>query len=364
VGTGGVNLTNINIASSTQITATATPLATDPTEPATVTVWNYLYNGDGGNPPNYYATASATAQIIPPPTAAVTDTSNIKDGILTVDLTGPSGTSGDLTLTLSGSNQKYSQTFPALQPGSQTLDLTLANMAADTYKSVDGTWATNFESVGVPRYTLSTPWIYFGYVRYTQYNVPYESSCSGATANAWIVTKSCTFTKTSLNSAFVSQAWINGTGVSVSKGILKNAAAVNLGDQTGPCVGKYPTGAIGHGSTGGNAFEVVSSITGSCNTTLVNNQSAAVPASGNPLKSVALSGVVALSCGNQLNLDTGNNTSEYTRTAADLCAACSNSSTFINGTVGHVDSYSSNQTCQSGPGKLSDLGDFYSTKTK
>jgi hypothetical protein len=211
---------------------------------------------------------------------------------------------------------------------------------------------------------MSSPWVYFGYVRYTQYNVPYESACSTTKGTAWLVTTNCKFTQINISAAFVSQAWINGTGVSLANGILKNAAAVNLGDQKGPCAGKYPNGAIGHGATGGNTFEVVSSITGACSKTLVNNQSAAVPASGNPPTAVPLSGVVALSCGNQLNLDSGNNSSAYARTDADLCPACSDSSTFLNGTVGHVDSYSSSPTCQSGPGKLSDLGDFYSTKTK
>lgn len=357
-GSVSVPLSNLNIVDPTQITATVAPTTSERTGTTTVTLSNSNLNN-----PSSPLTATATVQVVPAPTATITDTSQIKDGIVTVNLTGPSGTSGDLTLSFTGSKQQYSQTFPALQPGTHILDLTLSDVTADKYTSVDGTWATNIESVDALSYTLTSPWIYFGYVRYTQYNVPYESACSGAPGGAWLVTTSCTFTKIGLNSTFTSQAWLNGTGVSTSYGILKNAAAVNLGDQKGPCKGKYPSGAIGHGTTGGNTFEIVSSITGSCNKTLVDNQSAAVPASGSPLKSVPLSGLAALSCGDQLNLDTGNNVSAYGRTAADLCSACSNSSTFTGGTVGHVDSYSSSQTCQSGPGKLSDLGDFYSAKT-
>jgi hypothetical protein len=358
VPTGSVPWSSMVVASPTQITVTVSPAASDPAESATVTAANVNLNGS----PAFLVSNAATTPIAPL-SGVVTSTGDIMDGVVGLNLTAPSGTSGELTLALAGSKHQYSQTFSPSQPGTESLDLSLSSIAADTYTSIDGTWDTNIQSVDIPPYTFPAPWVYFGYVRYTQYNVPYESSCTGGQGNAWIVTTSCTFTKVSLNSTFVSQAWINGTGVSNSYGTLKNAAAVNLGDQKGPCVGKYPSGAIGHGTTGGNTFEEVSSVTGSCNKALVNNQSAAVPASGNPAKAVPLSGVVALSCGNKLNLDPGNNTSEYTRTAADLCPACSNSSTFTNGTVGHVDSYSSSPSCTVGPGMLPDLGDFYSTKT-
>jgi 3D (Asp-Asp-Asp) domain-containing protein len=67
-----MDLINTNVLSSTQITATVTPLASDPAETATVTPANYVYNSPPQGP--YYITgAAATAQIVPgcaPPTVA------------------------------------------------------------------------------------------------------------------------------------------------------------------------------------------------------------------------------------------------------------------------------------------------------
>lgn len=155
--------------------------------------------------------------------------SQLKDGTLTVNLTGPEGVTGDLSLTLSGSTQDYTQTFPSLQPGSHSLNLSLPDVTADTYSAIEGTWATSIRSVDVSPYTMSSPWVYFGFVRYTQYNVPHESQCSVAQGTAWLVTTSCKFTPINISAEFISQAWINGTGISLANGILKNAAAVNLG---------------------------------------------------------------------------------------------------------------------------------------
>ncbi len=64
-GTENVSITNPTVVSSTQITATVQPQITDPAETATVTVSNYLYNGNGQTPPSYWASASTTAQIVP-----------------------------------------------------------------------------------------------------------------------------------------------------------------------------------------------------------------------------------------------------------------------------------------------------------
>jgi hypothetical protein len=97
----------------------------------------------------------------------------------------------------------------------------------------DGTWnasvpgTTSAQSVKVPTYTLSTFWTYFKKVRFTQYNVPNEiaSDCIGAEVTAYTIDNSCTIKAITLKSDFVAAAWINGTGVSISNGILKNAAA-------------------------------------------------------------------------------------------------------------------------------------------
>lgn len=59
-GSETVNLTNVNVVSSTKITATVQPQITDPKETATVTVSNYQYNN-----PGVPLTSSTTAQIVP-----------------------------------------------------------------------------------------------------------------------------------------------------------------------------------------------------------------------------------------------------------------------------------------------------------
>lgn len=152
---------------------------------------------------------------------------------------------------------------------------------------------------------------------------------------------------------------MNGTGIDLDGDILKNAYAVNLGD-TQSCAGQYPTGAIGHGERGGNTFEVVSSITGSCNTALTPDQSLAMPCtqSGRHCLPAIVSGVKALSCGDQLNLDSGDYTTASTRTVADLCPKCSESGTF-KGADGHIDAFSPNLSCTGGA--VGHLGFFYTS---
>ena len=81
------------------------------------------------------------------------------------------------------------------------------------------------------------------------------------------------------------------------------------------------------------------------------------------LHAAPLSGVVALSCGKQLNLDDGSYSTTRTETVADKCTACSNPATFTNsngGTYsqdadGHVDSYTSLPDCHASPGTFQDL---------
>ncbi len=324
-----------------------------------------------------------TVQIIAPVAAVITDTSDIMDGNVTVNLTAPSGTTGDLNLDFNGSDAsalELSQApFTALSPGEQELQLPFDTILPGIYTMANGSWdalvpgVAAAQSVTVSDYTLPTPWTYFRKIFYTQYNVPHESACGGGDADAWLVTTSvvkrkttCNFTKIKLNAAFIRAAWMNGAGVDLDGDILKNAVAVNLGD-TQRCAGQYPAGAIGHGKAGGNTFEVVSSITGSCNATLVAGQSVAMPCTqiGRQCPVAVLSGVQALSCGDQLNLDSGDHTSASTRIVEDLCPACSNTSPFSDpgspmyGADGHIDAFSSNTSC-TGKG-VGSLGFFYTS---
>lgn len=220
---------------------------------------------------------------------------------------------------------------------------------------------------------MPTEWTYFRRIFYTQYNVPHEDQCSPGDSDAGLIDNSCNFTKIRLRSDFIAAAWLNGTGVSIGNGILKNAVAVNLGSGNGQiCQGQYPAGAVGYTPVtilpngkkergNGNTFEVVTSITGSCpHQTLVADQSLATPCTqtGKQCPVAALSGVQALSCGDQLNLDSGNYTTASTRSVDDLCPKCSKSNTF-NGADGHIDAFSSNTSCYGGT--VGNLGLFYTS---
>jgi hypothetical protein len=126
--------------------------------------------------------ATAQIQILK---AVITDTSNIRNGIVTANLVGPGGTSGDLTLTFSGKNGNYTQVFPKQTIGFHTLKLDLASVLPDKYDSIDqgGTWNANVpgsssvQSVSVPSGSFAKDSIYLGQIRFSQYNTSVESKC-------------------------------------------------------------------------------------------------------------------------------------------------------------------------------------------
>ena len=368
VSSGSATLSNVRVNSVTQITATVKLSNDATTEPATLTA----ANSGGGS-------GSGIAQVYALP--VITDTTQLQDAIVSVNLSAPGGTTGNLVpdfhgTDASGTTIDSGLDIPSLAPGQQEVDLDFDSITPAIYTKADGNWYPVVPPVvmlSIPSYTLPTPWTYFRKIYYTQYNVPHESACSGGDSDAWIVSTStvkgktvCSFQKIKLNSQFIAATWLNGTGVDGDGDILKNAVAVNLGSSRGEvCYGQYPEGAVGHGN--GNAFEIVSSITGSCSRMLVPDQSVAIPCaqSGHRCLPSVLSGVQALSCGSQLNLDSGDHTTAYTRTAADLCPACSNTSAFFDesspmyGADGHIDAFSSNVSC-TGKG-VGSLGFFYTS---
>lgn len=322
-----------------------------------------------------WGVASSSA-IYTPVSAIIADTNDIMNGNVTVKLNAPSGTTGDLNLDFNGadaSGQELSQApFATPTLGSQNLQLPFDIILPGIYPIANGTWVATLpgvsttQTVNVPDYKLPTPWTYFRKIFYTQYNIPHESACAGSDADAWIVSTSvangqtkCDFKKVKLNSQFIAATWMNGTGVSLNHGTLKNAAAVNLGD-TQNCAGQYPPGAIGHTKASGNTFEIVSTVTGSCNTALIADHSLARPCIqiGRQCPVAVLSGVQSLSCGDQLNLDNGDYTTASTRSVDDLCPACSDPFTF-HGADGHIDAFSSSESCTGGA--VGTLGFFYTS---
>lgn len=374
----GVRLSNVHVVSATQITATVNLSKDATTETATITATNPPSSATPG-------TGSGTAQVYALP--VITDTSRLQDAIMSVNLSAPSGTTGELIPVLhgtvaSGTAIDSGPDIPSLAPGQQDVDLDFDFVIPAVYTRADGNWyplvppAASPLTLQIRPYTFPTSWTYFRKIFYTQYNIPHESSCAGTDSDAWIVSASvakgktvCNFTPIKLNSDFIAAVWINGTGIDNGGDILKNAAGLKLGDAQ-RCAGQYPAGAIGHtpqkvsprgdiANGNGNTFVIVSPpITGSCNETLIPDQSLAVPSS-------VLSGVKELSCNDLLSLDSGDHALAYTRTAADLCPACSKASPFFDqsspmyGADGHIDAFSPNVSC-TGRG-VGSLGFFYTS---
>jgi hypothetical protein len=385
VETGSVALSEVRVVDSTTITAVVEPAETDPAETAEVNLWGPWSCGEcelakrAANAAPMASSASAMAST--PPVgpdglalemqtpaniailkAVVADTSNIINGIVTVKLTGPSGTTGDLTLSLSGTTQNYKQTFPGLAPGSHTLKLTLPSVPRDTYDSVNGDgasmWQANvpggagIQKVNVPSSSFSKSWKFLGYIRFSQYNTPAEVGCAAQTRPMYVFDRAtCSYLPTpsvngkptlvQLRSQFVRQTLMNGTGNAMEYGLLM---AVDITDTQTLCPKKLLSGA-----SSANTFVTVPYVTGSCNKQLKPNYSVATypnpKTSGSPL-----------ACSNSLILDKQDNTTAYRRVVADKCPGC------IDGN--HIDSYMIGNACDPHDPSIIQLGNFYTSTSK
>jgi hypothetical protein len=167
-----------------------------------------------------------------------------------------------------------------------------------------------------------------------------------------ILTKSeasCDFIPGQLDVLFVAHTKTNGTGKSVTYGLLK---PFGITDASQMCAAKdLPTGA-----SSDNTFVRVTSVTGSCNTPITANHSVATYPNPNPKKDPT----ATLKCSDSLNLDNSDNTVNVNmpRVVADLCPSCS---------ATHIDSYTDNQSCDVHPGgdnTVVDLGNFYTATTR
>lgn len=191
-------------------------------------------------------------------------------------------------------------------------------------------------------YTPPKAWNVLGVIQYTKYNVPAESSCAGANAEVYVVDAipACNFTKTTLKTDFVSQTHVNGTGKSASYGLIQSGAAVNLISR---CAGKVPGGA-----TSTNSFLKVTAVVGACRVPLVADLSIATYES-----------MSTANCGMTVALvdRTTKATFQSNRRRDDHCPACSS---FPNGTDGHIDSFSSAESCSTNVGNL---GNYWTART-
>ena len=101
----------------------------------------------------------------------------------------------------------------------------------------------------------------YGNTLHSQYTLINESTCSGGSSTAYIITNlsQCYLSgviTTTLNSAFQSQTYTNGTGQSNSYGLLKTIVATSC---------KGATAGEPAGANANNTFVEVSAVTGVCN---------------------------------------------------------------------------------------------------
>ncbi len=268
----------------------------------------------------------------------ITD-ADLETNTVDVTLTGSSMT-GDLILTAVGSNNMYSTNMTNAGAGSYSLSFNRPNMPPDTYTRIEAQWNVGSgQSQPSSTLALSREWQVFGIIRHSQYNVIYESTCGGGNMTAYTFDSSCHFTTVSLNSTFVSQTELNGTGVSNNHGVLK------YDDRS--CSAHYPTGANHN-----NSLRPVNSITGSCNMTLMNNDTVAT--FPNP---AVIGGTFV--CQDDILLVTSGNANQAVKHVGDSCPACNSQ---FNGTNGHIDDYTSNHACQIHA--INDYGNFWTADTQ
>jgi hypothetical protein len=259
---------------------------------------------------------------------------------ITVTTQGGSGTSGTLVLTAHGASSTATASAnngAAVGPGTYHVSLDRPNIPKDTYATITAQWNWNANNPATTTYTLSPSWVVYGLVRHTQYNTPVESACTGGTETAYVVDSDCVFTATTLNTNFAKQVYVNGTGQSSSHGILKY-----IGTACG-AASTFPAGA-----TKRNSFLQVSSVTGSCGTTLQPGVSEATYP--NPK--------LNRECADNRLLVTSANSNQAIKSADDYCPDCRKD---FNGADGHIDNYVSDQACSANA--VGDLGNFWTANT-
>ena len=262
-------------------------------------------------------------------------------GSAAVTLNGPTTATGTLTLEFSGPGgaSATQTTTPSYPTGAASLTLDRPSIAKGNYDTLKVKWNASTPPVA-GKFVRGDPWNVLGTVRYTQYNTPAESACTGGTSSVYIVDnlEACNFTAVDLKTSFVTQIAINGTGSSDTYGILKTGGATRM---SRACRSHFPADA-----TLANTMLQVASVTGSCNTVLVAGTS------------VATSDTSALACRTTLGLVRASNVNFGSKTKADRCPACEGE---FGGTDGHIDSYTASVACSGHA--VGDLGNFWTVKT-
>ena len=270
-------------------------------------------------------------------------TADVASDQITVALSGPQTATGTLTVTLQGPSTTTLASETA-GPGTHTYHFGRATLAAGQYTAVQAVWTVSSYQLQAAK---SVSFNVLGSTRFSTYNTPYESSeCGGSPQWAYVFTDwsgaYCYYRSTTLDSEFMSQTTLNGTGMSLLNGLLKAALAIN------EC--SYPAayGSLPAGNQN-NTYYLVPSVTGKCNKSLTDQTSIAT----NPDPTTDISG--KWQCKDSV-LAVNNNNQQVgpIKQVLDLCPACS--------TPGHVDTYSSSQKCSAHD--FSDYGTFQAIRLR
>jgi hypothetical protein len=252
---------------------------------------------------------------------------------------GEGGSSGILTINLIASSGTYSFQYgngAAVSPGQYNVVMSRTDIPVGQYRSVRADWAVQSGTVSG---NIPITWDVFGVIRHSQYNTPNENACSATTSVAWTFNPTiCSFNQITLRASFRDQVYVNGTGISLSNGILKYSRGLS-----NQC--SYPAG-----SDDSNTFAQVNSVTGSCNRALDATSVATLP---NPATLNS-----TFDCGNNLALVTSSNTTQAQKFVEDYCPSCN---VGFNGKNGHVDNYSLSAGCSGS--SVGDYGNFWTANT-
>ena len=244
---------------------------------------------------------------------------------------------GNFSLVINGAGQS---TILGQQnsAGTSSLTFSLKRTALNPgqYSSVVATW----DDINL---TVPVAFKVLGPTRFSTYNVPVENGCSGNPTPVWIFendVKSCLVYSDALMSDFYAATNLNGTGQSISHGLLKPYDATWLAKFC-----SLPPGATN--GKNGNTFVRVSSVTGSCKSVLSAGVSLATSPNPNPTNATwkCSDGV--------LLVNSGSDQTDSIKMVQDNCPACSGD---YRGQDGHIDTFSSYKSC--GGHDAADYGNF------
>lgn len=255
--------------------------------------------------------AGATCDVI----SAQVTTADIVSDQIAVTLSAPAGASGQLAIELPGVDRNgvsfiYPDISQTASAGSYIFSFNRNSMPTGQYSQVNAKWTVGGTTATGSR---GVSFNLLGAYRHSQYNTPNESSCTQGPGAALKSSgpPSCTFTDITLKNDFISQAWLNGSGITISFGPEQNEAICS-----------YPLGVTS------NVFRAVTSIKPSCQTYVDNTTLARDPNDAR------------LQCGDSILI-----VGVGIKTITDLCPRCTGSL--------QMDNYTTQSACA--PGSFGDL---------